>query len=114
VWEQRYVDDGRASSRSSRSSVRRSRSGSSLHGSRGLAVPAEGHDVGGSWEELVAVADLQQDPSGCSGPYLEYVEESREAVGAPGTMKISVEFRPSEDSSIVESIAAPVRVNGCD
>ncbi|MFE6257270.1 hypothetical protein [Agromyces sp. NPDC057865] len=72
-------------------------------------------DVGAGWEELVAIPELRQNPSGCSEPYLEYVEESRAAVGGPGTVKISVEFRPSEDSATIASVDAPVPVyeNGC-
>lgn len=77
---------------------------------------ADGPHVGGGWDELFAVPDLQQNPSGCSGPYVEYVEESRTmADGAAYAVKISVEFRPSEDSSTIGSIAAPIPVyeNGC-
>ncbi|MGW9181918.1 hypothetical protein [Agromyces sp. NPDC055661] len=74
-----------------------------------------GPDVGAGWDELIALPELRQNPSGCSGPYLEYVEESRAAVGGPGTVKISVEFRPSEDSATIAAIDAPVPVyeNGC-
>ncbi|MFD4420413.1 alpha/beta fold hydrolase [Agromyces sp. NPDC058484] len=47
-------------------------------------------------------------PRDAQDRYLEYVEKSREAVGAPGTVKILVEFRASEDSSTIASIEAPV------
>jgi len=77
---------------------------------------ADGRHAGGGWDELLAVQDLRQNPSGCSGPYLDYVEDSRVTPdGAPYVVKVSVEFRPTEDTSTIESIAAPVPVyeDGC-
>ena len=115
LWEQRYVDrwEGVVTELSLERPAFAVRFTAATARDVSLSTMGSPH-VGGGWDELVALPDVQQDSSGCSGPYLEYVAVSREAVGAPGTMKISVEFRPSEDSSTIESIAAPVPVSGCD
>lgn len=77
---------------------------------------AGGHQAGGGWDELLAVPDLRHNPSECSGPYLDFIEQPRvTADGVPYTLKVSVEFRPTEDSSTIRSIGAPVPVyeDGC-
>lgn len=116
LWEQRYVDrwEGVVSELTLHRPAFMVRF--TAASARGIALTtAEGRHAGESWSELMAVPDLKQNPSQCSGPYLDYVEEEGATGGAPYLLKVSVEFRPTPDSSTIESIQAPVPVyeDGC-
>ncbi|MGW4927696.1 hypothetical protein ACWEOH_00975 [Agromyces sp. NPDC004153] len=72
--------------------------------------------VGGSWSDLQAMPDLQVNPSGCSGPYLDYIE--RDETWPDGTvhvMRFGVDFGNTDDPDAVTRIDAPTPIHegGC-
>ena len=76
----------------------------------------EGVVAGASWTELEATPGLQSNPSGCSGPYLDYVTfDETWPDGTVHEARYGVDFTASADESIVEQVRAPLRVNqeGC-
>ncbi|MEF3404295.1 hypothetical protein [Agromyces sp. CCNWLW203] len=76
----------------------------------------EGVVAGASWAELEATPGLQSNPSGCSGPYLDYVTfDETWPDGTVHEARYGVDFTASADESIVERVRAPLRVNqeGC-
>ncbi|MBM7504345.1 hypothetical protein ACFPER_12715 [Agromyces aurantiacus] len=75
----------------------------------------DGRHVGDDWSVLMADPAVRTVPSGCSGPYLDFVELDAVHSGVEEKLKISVEFRPTDDQSAIASIAAPVPVydDGC-
>lgn len=77
---------------------------------------AEGLQSGDPWSELLATPDLLTNPSGCTGPYFDFVElPLTNADGGAYLEKAVVEFRPSSDEASVAQIGAPVLANetGC-
>ncbi|GAA1776005.1 hypothetical protein [Agromyces lapidis] len=85
--------------------------------SAGLTLTTEqGVAVGWTWVELAAMPELQVNPSGCSGPYLDYVV--REEVWSDGTsheQRFGVDFVASDDGSSVARVRAPMPIHedGC-
>ena len=75
----------------------------------------DGRHAGESWDDLMAVQGLRLNPSDCSGPYLDYIEQDDvNADGEPYVGTVSVEFRRDQDSTSIASIAAPIGVSpGC-
>jgi hypothetical protein len=76
----------------------------------------DGRRVGGSWAELVGDPGILTNPSGCSGPYVDYVTFDVEPPdGEPYVQKVSVDFAPNDDSSSIDRIGAPMPVHedGC-
>jgi hypothetical protein len=75
----------------------------------------EGRHAGEGWDDLMAAPGLRLNPSDCSGPYLDYLEQDVvNADGEPYVRTVSVEFRRDEDSASISSIAAPIGVyDGC-
>ncbi|MGH3704372.1 MAG: hypothetical protein ACRDT9_07060 [Agromyces sp.] len=72
----------------------------------------EGYQVGAVWTELVAEPALQTNPSGCSGPYLDFVEvPMTDADGNAYDQRVAVVFRPSDDESAVAWISAPLEIH---
>lgn len=79
-------------------------------------VTDDGHHVGDSWAELLAEPELRTNPTGCSGPYLDFMEVS--VVWSDGTEhvnKVGVDFLPSDDESVVSAVRAPMAIHedGC-
>lgn len=75
-----------------------------------------GRRVGGSWDELMGEPGIQTNPSGCSGPYVDFVSQPRATPdGTPFVQKVSVDFQPSDDRATIARIGAPMTVheNGC-
>ncbi|WP_136708738.1 hypothetical protein [Agromyces sp. H66] len=95
LWENRFVDrwadfaaEPRTLNRPSYSVVftEPARSGIAL-------TTVHGVDAGTPWTELEAMPGLQVNPSGCSGPYLDYIERDETwADGSVHTARIGVDF----------------------
>ncbi len=85
--------------------------------STGIALATlNGPHAGYAWSELSASAGLQTNPSGCSGPYLDYVEfPETDADGVEYVQKVAVDFRPTDDGASIGEVRAPVPVyeEGC-
>lgn len=114
LWEQRYVDqwaDGERSLAHPEFLVR-------FAGAEALGIELaspDGRHVGEGWSSLLAEPAIRTVPSGCSGPYLDFVELD-DVDSVSGTrMKVSVEFDPTSDESAIASISAPMPVydDGC-
>lgn len=76
----------------------------------------DGHHVGDSWTELLAEPELRTNPTGCSGPYLDFIEVT--VVWSDGTEhlnKVGVDFQPSDDETLVSLVRAPMAIyeDGC-
>ena len=75
-----------------------------------------GRHVGGSWAELTSDPGIQTNPTGCSGPYVDFI--SQPEVWPDGTehvQKVSVDFQPDEAATSIARIGAPMSVHedGC-
>ena len=75
-----------------------------------------GRQVGGLWADLTGDPDIQTNPSGCSGPYVDFIAQP--VVWPDGTehvQKVSVDFRPDDDIASIARISAPMSVyeDGC-
>lgn len=69
----------------------------------------QGVHAGSPWGALLAEPGLQTNPSGCSGPYLDFVQvDGANADGTGYTVKVTVDFRPTGDESGIARIGAPV------
>jgi hypothetical protein len=83
----------------------------------GLALTDAGdRRVGGSWDGLMSEPGVLTNPSGCSGPYLDFVTVERERPdGVAYTLKVSVDFVSTDDDASIERIGAPMPVyeDGC-
>lgn len=116
LWEQRYVDRWEGVVEVS---LAQPNFMAEFTGPEALVVDLATSDrrhVGDAWSDLMAAPGIMTNPSECSGPYLEFVELHREDPdGTPSVLKVSVEFRSSQDESRVERISAPVPVfeDGC-
>lgn len=116
LWEQRYVDrwEGVVDV-----SLARPNFMVLFTGPEALGVDlatSDGRHVGDPWSDLLDTQGIMTNPTECSGPYLEFVEVHGETPdGTPSVLKISVEFRASDDESDVARIGAPVPVfeDGC-
>lgn len=114
LWEQRYVDQWAEAERSLVHPEFLVRfAGAEARGIE-LASP-DGRHVGDDWAALLAEPDVRTVPSGCSGPYLDFVELDEVDPVSGTTMKVSVEFDPTSDESAIASISAPMPVydDGC-
>jgi hypothetical protein len=72
--------------------------------------------VGGSWADLMSDPGLLTNPSGCSGPYVDYVTfEVERPDGVHYAQKVSVDFVSTDDDASIERIGAPMPVyeDGC-
>jgi hypothetical protein len=118
LWEQRYVDRWEDLADDERSFVQPSFlvrfTGPEAGGLR-LETTA-GVAAGAAWTDLEALAELQTNPSGCSGPYLDFVDDAP-AVNPAGetyVSRTSVDFVKSEDGLTVAAVRAPIDVApGC-
>ncbi|WP_159601442.1 hypothetical protein [Agromyces humi] len=76
---------------------------------------AQGVTAGTSWADLEANPALQTNPSGCSGPYLDFI--TREETWSDGTVheqRYGVDFSPDPDGTIIERVRAPLGIyDGC-
>jgi hypothetical protein len=117
LWEARYVDnwEGLGEPRTFYMPSFRTRFTGAESGGITLATLG-GFQAGDPWSELSAAPDLQTNPSGCSGPYLDYIELSQtDADGNDYVQKVSVDFRPTDDEASIAEVRAPVQVyeEGC-
>ncbi|GAA1802639.1 hypothetical protein [Agromyces neolithicus] len=118
LWERRYVDRWAEFAEQERTLYQPS-FGVVLTGpdSAGVALTTEqGVVAGASWAELVAMPGLQVNPSGCSGPYLDYI--TREETWPDGTVhekRFGVDFVANEDESSIARVRAPLPIHedGC-
>ena len=73
---------------------------------------AEGYQVGAEWAGLVSEPALQTNPSGCSGPYLDFVVVPlTDSDGNLYDQRVAVVFRASDDESTVARISAPLEIH---
>ncbi|MFF2275088.1 hypothetical protein [Agromyces sp. NPDC058126] len=83
----------------------------------GVALSTQhGVSAGSPWAVLEAMPDLQVNPSMCSGPYLDYVEQER--MRPDGTVylgRIGVDFGGSPEDGVVTDVRAPTPIfeDGC-
>lgn len=110
LWEQRYVDQWADSERS----LARPEFAVRFVGAEALEIElasSDGRHVGDAWAALMAEPTVRTVSSGCSGPYVDFVElEDVHSHVTGETMKVSVEFDPVADESAVASISAPMPV----
>ena len=117
LWERRYVDrwaDFAAQDRT----LHLPSFGIVLTGPdvAGVALTTEqGVVAGSSWSDLEAMPGLQVNPSGCSGPYLDFT--TRDETWPDGTVheqRYGVDFIANSDISIIERVRAPLAIqDGC-
>lgn len=118
LWERRYVDNWADFATQERTLYMPS-FGIVFTGSEvaGVALTTEqGVVAGSSWTDLEAMPGLQENPSGCSGPYLDFT--SRDVTWPDGTVheeRHGVDFTANGDGSAIERVRAPLQVNeeGC-
>jgi hypothetical protein len=76
---------------------------------------AQGVAAGTSWADLEANPGLQTNPSGCSGPYLDYI--TQDFVRSDGTVheqRYGVDFAADPSSTVIAKIRAPLGIyDGC-
>jgi hypothetical protein len=117
LWEQRYVDRWEFMAEDERDLYRPSfkvvLTGSE---SAGAALTTEQGIVAGSaWADLEALPDLQINPSGCSGPYLDFtVYEETWPDGTAHDRRYAVDYVASEDGASIARVRAPMPIqDGC-
>ncbi|KQW04036.1 hypothetical protein ASC66_16385 [Leifsonia sp. Root4] len=117
LWEARYVDNWEGLGEPRTFYMPSFRTRFTGAESAGITLTTlEQISAGSSWSELSATPELQTNPSGCSGPYLDYVEyQETDADGNTYVQKVSVDFRPTDDGATVGEVRAPVPVyeEGC-
>lgn len=115
LWEQRYVDGWEDSERS----LARPEFTVRFVGVEALGIELASSDrrhVGDTWAALMTDPTVRTVSSGCSGPYVDFVEvEDIHSHVTGAAMKVSVEFDLNGDGSAVGSISAPMPVfeDGC-
>ncbi len=71
--------------------------------------------AGTAWADLEANPALQLNPSGCSGPYLDFI--TREETWPDGTVyqqRYGVDFEADEGRTVIEAVRAPIGIyDGC-
>lgn len=75
-----------------------------------------GRQVGGSWADLTSDPAIQTNPSGCSGPYVDFISQPETwPDGTEHVQKVSVDFQPDEAEAFIARIGAPMSVHedGC-
>jgi hypothetical protein len=117
LWEQRYVDrwEGLGTPPSFHLPAFRVAFTAAASGHLDLTTSG-GHHVGDAWIDLLAEPNLRTNPSGCSGPYIDFVEIAfTRDDGVEYGQKFAVEFQPSEDETTLDRAAAPVAIfeDGC-
>lgn len=114
LWEQRYVGrwEGLGTPPSLYRPGFRVAFATADSGEIGL-LTEEGHQVGSSWADLLAEPELRANPSGCSGPYLDFIEVTIQWSVGTQHLRVAVELQPSDDETVVSSVRAPVAVDGC-
>lgn len=84
---------------------------------QGIALTTQsGIEAGLPWDELLAVPGLFVNPTGCSGPSLDYLETSSTAPdGVEYTHKVGVEFAADEGHTKIQWVRAPISLpeQGC-
>ncbi|WP_139417511.1 hypothetical protein [Agromyces laixinhei] len=114
LWEHRYVDNWADFATQERTLYMPS-FGIMFTGPEvaGVALTTEqGVVAGSSWSVLEAMPGLQENPSGCSGPYLDFT--SRDVTWPDGTVheeRHGVDFVATDDRSAIERVRAPLQVN---
>ncbi|HEU0180636.1 MAG TPA: hypothetical protein VFR16_00500, partial [Agromyces mariniharenae] len=118
LWENRYVDRWAEFADKTRTLYQPSfRVAFRDSESSGVALTTfDGIGVGYSWSDLEAMPDLQVNPSGCSGPYLDYIE--REESWPDGTVHVQrfgVDFTNADDPDAITGVGAPMPIHedGC-
>ena len=118
LWENRYVDRWAEFADKTRTLYQPSfRVAFRDSESSGVALTTfDGIGVGYSWSDLEAMPDLQVNPSGCSGPYLDYIE--REESWPDGTVHVQrfgVDFTNADDPDAITRVGAPMPIHedGC-
>ncbi|KQM83995.1 hypothetical protein ASE68_12935 [Agromyces sp. Leaf222] len=76
----------------------------------------QGVHAGAEWADLMAMPEVQTNPNGCNGPYLDFI--GKDVTWPDGTahvQKYAVDFRPSDDRNSIGRVTAPVPVyeDGC-
>ncbi|MCM3656684.1 hypothetical protein M3147_05395 [Agromyces mediolanus] len=83
----------------------------------GIPIEAEGgFVVGMPWSTVLAAPGLQTNPSGCSGPYVDFVTERLDRPdGAISDRRVAVDFWPDDTATTLARITAPTTVyeDGC-
>jgi len=121
LWENRYVDNWAEFAEEPRTLYKPSFSVVFTEPARGSIALTTTHGVeaGTAWTDLEAMPGLQVNQSGCSGPYLDYIE--REETWPDGTVHVQrfgvdfVDWDNWEAPSVVTEVRAPIPVheNGC-
>ncbi|WP_394551477.1 hypothetical protein ACDF64_11705 [Agromyces sp. MMS24-JH15] len=120
LWENRFVDRAAEFADEPRTLHRPSYSVVFTAPSRAAIelTTEQGVEAGTSWTELEAMPGLQVNPSGCSGPYLDYIE--RDETWPDGTIHAQrfgvdfVDWEHWDDPSIVSRVRAPMPIyDGC-
>ncbi|MRX42741.1 hypothetical protein [Agromyces kandeliae] len=69
----------------------------------------QGIQAGDPWSDLLSEPGLVTNPTGCSGPYVDFVELTGVNVdGGAYSIPIAVDFRPTADDARVARVGAPV------
>ena len=118
LWERRYVDNWAEFAGQERT-LNKPSFGVVFTGpdSAGVALTTEQGVVAGvSWAELEAVPGLQVNPSGCSGPYFDYI--THDETWPDGTVheqRYGVDFIANDDDSSIARVRAPLAIHedGC-
>jgi len=117
IWEQRYVDRWEMYADDERTlgmpSFRVRFAGPEAAGVR--LETTSGVAAGAAWTELDQLPELQTNPSGCSGPYTDFLDKP--AVNPDGeayVSRTSVDFQQSDDGLTIAAVRAPIAVTpGC-
>ncbi|RXZ46483.1 hypothetical protein ESP57_16420 [Agromyces fucosus] len=118
LWERRYVDNWSEFASRERTLYRPSFSvvftGPEV---AGVALTTEDGIVAGtSWTDLQAMPGLQLNPSGCSGPYLDYTAYDESwPDGTVHEQRYGVDFIANDDASAILRVRAPLAIHeeGC-
>lgn len=117
LWEQRYIEQWEEYAGGDRTlSMPSFRVRFSGPEAAGLQLEtASGIAVGAAWTEVEQLPELQTNPSGCSGPYTDFLDESEvNPDGQAYVSRTSVDFVESEDGLTVAAVRAPIAVtDGC-
>jgi hypothetical protein len=118
LWERRYVDNWAEFAERART-LNQPSFGVVFTGpdAAGVALATEqGVVAGASWAALSAMPGLQVNPSGCSGPYLDYT--THDETWPDGTVhekRYGVDFIANDDESSIARVRAPLPIHedGC-
>lgn len=118
LWEQRYVDRWADFVDEPRTlyqpSFMVSFTGPSAEGV--VLTTQQGLSAGDTWAAVEATPGIQLNPSGCSGPYFDFIE--REETWPDGTVHVKrfgVDFAADAESTAVAKVRAPMPIHedGC-